>query len=244
MMKLTSKTNDRIKHLKKLLADRDYRYEQKESAVEGLRALAGIKDALELYVREDVNPPDIECAKVYEVSKGAFESAAATENSQGIIAVAKLNILGASSIDKNSKYILLDRLQDPGNMGTIIRTACAFGFKGIIVTPGSTDPFAPKVTRAAASALWKLDIIKIENAEELAPFNIIAAETGGEDAADFNWPDGFLLAVGSEAGGLSTEIKGRAKKTVGIPIKTAMESLNAAVSAGILMYLASKPRGS
>jgi len=237
-MKLTSKSNDRIKHLKKLLTDRDYRYEQKEFAVEGLRALDGIKDALELYVREDVNPPDLDCKIVYEVSKGAFESAAVTENSQGVIAVAKLNILDASSIDKNSKYILLDRLQDPGNMGTIIRTACALGFKGVITTPGSTDPFSPKVTRAAASALWKIDVIKIENAEELAPFNIIAAETGGEDAAGFVWPDGFLLAVGSEAGGLSPEIKGIAKQTVGIPIKTSMESLNAAVSAGILMYMA------
>ena len=91
-MKLTSKTNDRIKHLKNSLADRDYRYEQKSSPWKACARSTGIKNVLELYVREDVNPPDIECAIVYEASKGAFDSVAATENSQGVIAVAKLNI--------------------------------------------------------------------------------------------------------------------------------------------------------
>ena len=237
MIKITSRTNDRIKHLRKLLSYRDYRYEHKEFAVEGPRALEGIKNILELYVREDVNPPDIECAKTYIVSMGAFESAASTENSQGVIAVAGLNILDASVIDKDSKYLLLDRLQDPGNMGTIIRSACAFGFKGVIITPGTVDPFSPKVTRAASGALWKIDVIKTADVESLKDFTVIAADAGGEDAGSFAWPEGFLLAVGNEAGGLSEDIRGLARKTVWIPIQTGMESLNAAVSAGILMYL-------
>ena len=240
MIKITSSANDRIKHLKKLLSDRDYRYEQREFAVEGVKALDDIKNIRELFVREDVDPPEIECPKTYVVSKSAFESAASTENSQGVIAVAGLNILDVSSIDSGSKYALLDKLQDPGNMGTIIRAACAFGYRGVIITPGTVDPFSPKVTRAASGALWKIDVIKAENAESLKSFTVIAAVAGGEDAGKFEWPEGFLLAVGSEAGGLSADIGAIARKKVWIPIRKEMESLNAAVSAGILMYLSAK----
>jgi len=243
MIKITSRINDRIKHLRKLLSDRDYRYEQKEFAVEGVRALDGIKNILELYVREDVNPPDIECARTYIVSKGAFESAALTENSQGVIAVARLDVLGVSGLDKDSRYLLLDRLQDPGNMGTIIRTACAFGFKGVVTTPGTVDPFSPKVTRAAAGALWKIDVIRAESLDAVSPFNIIAADPSGIDVNGFEWPAGFLLAVGNEAGGLSEDIKRSARTSVRIPISENMESLNASVSAGILMYLSFKATG-
>jgi len=113
----------------------------------------------------------------YIVSKNALDAVSATEHSQGVIAVTKLNVLGASSINPQSKYLLLDRVQDPGNIGAIIRTACAFGFKGVVITAGSADPFSPKVTRAAAGALWKIDLIKLENIYEVSTFKIIAADT-------------------------------------------------------------------
>jgi TrmH family RNA methyltransferase len=240
MIKITSKTNERIKSLKKLLEDKAFRYEQKEFAVEGLRALEDIKDVSELFVREDVQPPEIAAKKIYEVAKSVFESVSSTENSQGIMAVTGMNVLGAEDISKDSKYVLLDRLQDPGNMGTIIRTACAFGFKGIMITPGCVDPFSPKVVRACASALWKIDIINIEGVEELKELPIIAAGLEGADATDFKWPTGFALAIGNEARGLSDEILNASKEKVSIPTASGINSLNAAVSAGILMFCSQK----
>jgi TrmH family RNA methyltransferase len=240
MIKITSKTNERIKNLKKLLDDKSCRYEQKEFVVEGLRAIEDLKDVRELFVREDVNPPEIGGKKIYEVAASVFDSVSSTENSQGIMAVTGMNLLGAEHILKGSRYVLLDRLQDPGNMGTIIRTACALGFKGVILTPGCADPFSPKVVRACASALWKIDIISIASAQELKEVPIIASGLEGRDVTGFQWPEGFALAIGNEANGLSEEILSAAKEKVSIPIFSGINSLNAAVSAGILMYCSQK----
>ncbi len=244
MIEITSKTNDRIKHLKKLLADKAYRYDQKRFVVEGVRALDGINGIVELYIREDAKPPEIKSTLAYSVRKDVFETISATENSQGVIAVAKMNLLAPASILPGARYVLLDKIQDPGNMGTIIRTACALGFKGVVITPGCVDTFSPKAARAAAGSLWKVDVIKIETIEELAPFTVIAADRSGRDVSGFEWPKGFLLCIGNEGAGLSDEVRRSAKASISIPIGVDMESLNASVSAGILMYLAStKPQG-
>jgi len=171
MIKITSKDQRQDKHLRKLLSTGTTATSTRSFAVEGLRALEGIKNILELYVRRRRQPAATSNARRPTfVSMGAFESAASTENSQGVIAVAGLNILDASAIDKDSKYLLLDRLQDPGNMGTIIRSACAFGFKGVINNARHRRPVLSQVTRAASGALWKIDVIKTADVESLKDF--------------------------------------------------------------------------
>jgi TrmH family RNA methyltransferase len=236
MIKITAKTNDRIKHLKKLLDDKSYRYEQKLFAVEGLRALEGIPEVQELFIREDAEGPGVRSLKAYSVANSVFDGVSSTEHSQGVIAVTKLNLLSAGAVKNTGRYVLLDRLQDPGNMGTIIRAACAFGASGVIITPGCADPFSPKVVRAAASALWKLDIISIAGVEELKAFHLIAADLEGETLSGFKWPESFVLAIGNEAQGLSPQIKSASAQRLRIPISGSINSLNAAVSAGILLY--------
>ncbi len=79
-----------------------------------------------------------------------------------MIAVVPLNVLNSSEIRKDLKYVLLDRLQDPGNMGTVIRTAAAFNLNGIILTPGCVDPFSPKTARASAGYITKTNVINIK----------------------------------------------------------------------------------
>jgi len=236
--KITSKANAEIKHLRKIILDRDYRYAQKEYAVEGVRALDGIKEAKKIFVCEGAEIPKIGSGCTYIVAENVFKSISSTENSQGVVVTAPLNILGASDIGKKLKYVLLDRLQDPGNLGTIIRTACAFGLQGVIVTPRCADPFSPKAARAAASSLWKMDIVRIEDIGELKDCNLIVADMKGRDISTFAWPDSFILCIGSEAGGVSPEVKSAAKDLVAIPMSTAIESLNAAVACGIMLYSA------
>lgn len=237
---LSSLDNPVVKHVKKLLADKSYRYEQREYVAEGVRVLEGLSGIKTLLVRKGVQIPECGAAKIYEVDEKVFYKLSETEHSQGVLAVAEMKILDASAIDPAKRYVLLDRLQDPGNMGTIMRSACAFGRAGVIVTPGSVDPFSPKVVRAAASALGKMDVIMIDGLSGLSGFNVIAADMKGEDLSSFLWPRGFILIIGNEAGGLSDEARAVAGKFVSIPISSCVESLNAAVSGSIILYSASQ----
>ncbi|MHB9156150.1 MAG: TrmH family RNA methyltransferase [Endomicrobiales bacterium] len=238
IQKITSRENPRIIHLKKLLSDKDYRYEHREYVLEGVRVLEDVPGIKEVFVRKGAAPPPVKAARHYEVDEKIFGGVSETRHSQGVMAVAALNVLGKEALERTGRYVFLDRLQDPGNMGTIIRTACAFGFNGIIITPGCVDPFSPKAVRAAASVTGKTAIIKVEGAVELKGHAVVAADVKGEDAASFLWPEGFILAIGNEAGGLSEEVRALAQAVVSLPISGCVESLNAAVSAGILLYLA------
>ncbi len=233
---ISSKDNPEIKHLKKLIDDKDFRYGVHEYIVEGLFALKDVKQAKKLFVREGSLPAEVKAGKVFTVSKQLFDRLSPLENNQGVIGICELILKDPGDIDSNSRYVFLDRLQDPGNMGTIIRTAAAFGMKGIIFLKGTVDPFSPKVVRAAAGSLAKLDVIMARDYLYLRPFNIVAADAGGENLFGFKWPKNFILAIGNEGSGLSEEVLSCSKARVSIPMPGGTESLNAAVSAGIILY--------
>ncbi len=235
--RITSRSNPRIVHVKKLLADKRYRYERRQYAAEGVRVLDNASAVRELFVCEGVPVPPVPCAAVHAVSPAVFKTISTTEHSQGVVAVLDMRLFGPDRIDRNGRYVLLDRLQDPGNVGTIIRTAGAFGIDGIIVTPGSADPFSPKTVRAAASVMDKIDVIAAD-AAALAGCTVIAADLRGEDARSFPWPDAFVLAIGNEANGISDEVRAVARSVVSLPLSGDIESLNAAVSAAIVLYCA------
>jgi RNA methyltransferase, TrmH family len=239
---INSKFNKKIVHLRKLITSKEYRYSCGQYVAEGLRLLDKINEVKELYIREDVSVPKVKFGKAYKIDKRVFDSISSTENSQGIIAVIKLDIQGEDCLKSDKRYCLLDRIQDPGNAGTIIRSACAFGFDGIITLPGTVDPFSPKVVRASAGTLSNINVVSIEKPESIGHLNIINADTRGRDAADFVWPEGFVLAIGNEGEGVSPEIRSISKQSVSIPISERVESLNASVSAGILFYLSLKKR--
>ena len=97
MRKISSRTNEKIKHLKKLLTDKDYRYENQEFAVEGIRALDGIKDVKEIFVREGNSVPEIHCENIYSVDKDVFNYISSTEKSQGVIAGLSYKPVGSQS---------------------------------------------------------------------------------------------------------------------------------------------------
>ena len=238
---ITSATNPKIKHLQKLIRDRKYRYQQAQFVAEGYRQLEGGSNILSLYLSSSARKPeiDIDPDKLHIVDKKIFDRLADTENSQGILAVCALEY--ESTVETNKRYVLLDALQDPGNAGTIIRTAAAFGYDGIIVTGGCVDPFSPKVVRAAMGAVFQCAIVILDDFSALKDCCVVAADLEGQDIASLQPNLAYILAIGSEARGLSPELRSRVSQTVTIPLRNrAVNSLNAAVAAGIVMYQLSR----
>jgi len=236
---ISSPQNPKIKHIKKLLSDKQYRYDCAEYVIEGLGVFDNLNNAKEIYVREGIDLSFPQTDNLYVIHEKLFDLISGTENSQGVLALVSIKVLSAEHINKNGRYVLLDKVQDPGNLGTIIRSACAFGFDGIITTPGTVDPYSPKVVRSAAGTLNQLDIVRIDSISQLSEFNVFAASMEGKDIANYAWPKSFILAIGNEATGLSDELKNTAKEILAIPISLKAESLNAAVSAAIMMYCSS-----
>ncbi len=235
---ITSRDNPRIKHVRNLLSDRAYRREHREYVIEGARALDGSGPVKRIYAREGTSLPETGTVPLTMVSAPVFSAITDTGHSQGIIGIAELRTAGDIA-RADARYVLCDRLQDPGNMGTVLRSACAFGMRGLILLPGCVDPFSPKVVRASAGTLARMEIVEIADTGALRGTAIIAADAGGTDVRRFHWPDNFVLALGNEGAGISPEIRALASATVSIPIKDTVESLNAGVAAGILLFCAS-----
>lgn len=239
---ITSAANTKIKHLQKLIKDRKYRYQQGQFVVEGYRQLEGSTDLLELYHSSDSPVPElaIDPDKVHSVDPKIFNRLADTENPQGILAVCALAY--ASTPDAGKRYVLIDALQDPGNAGTIIRTAAAFGYDGVIVTSGCVDPFSPKVVRATMGAIFQCAIVLLDDFSALKNHQVIAADLEGQDIASFQISTPYILAIGNEARGFSPELRPWISRTVSISLRNrAVNSLNAAVAAGIAMHQLNRP---
>jgi RNA methyltransferase, TrmH family len=183
-----------------------------------------------------------------------FSRIAQTETSQGILAIVEqpeLNretFLKAISV-KDGNVLVLDRLQDPGNIGTMIRTADAAGYVGLIVMKGSGDIFSSKVIRAAAGSLMRLPVYKAESEEEVLSIlreagKVIVGTTpeSGIDYDKADWSGGIALMIGNEGNGLSVTFEAATHRNVRIPMNKEVDSLNAAVAAGILIYESIKER--
>ena len=139
--------------------------------------------------------------------------------------------------------LFLDGVADPGNVGAIIRTANAAGYKQLYLTRACADAYAPKSVRASMSGVFFTKLYIAERAEILSTLQgvpIVVADMHGENAFNFKAPETFVLAIGNEANGISQDTFDAAASTVKIPMDSEQESLNAAVSAGILMYLLKK----
>ena len=255
METIRSHDNSKIKHIKKLLDDKKYREEHGEYVVEGKRwvidALAPsincpASNVLGLFIRESSVEGFAEFIKfaenkigaenVFAVADNVFDKVADTGHSQGVLAI--LGFKGRL-LSWEGSALYLDRIRDPGNLGTIIRTAVATGFNHIYLD-NCADVYSPKVVRSTMGALLKADICKpLETTIEVLNFRgyqIFAADMNGENIFTLSEkPEKICLIIGSEADGIRPELLKLADKIVSIPMQNT-ESLNAAVAAGILMY--------
>jgi len=182
------------------------------------------------------------------VPPAVMEGLAATETNQGVIALAAIPAWRPEDLWGRQPLVLaLDGIQDPGNAGTMLRTAEAFGASGVALLKGSVSPFNPKAVRASAGSVFRVPLRTGLTAQGLLTeaaahgAKVYAASAGGSlpaDAADLVGP--CVLVVGSEGRGVSSEFRGA--PSVRIPV-TGVESLNAAVAAAILLYEARRQRG-
>ena len=198
-------------------------------------AVASGMDVVRLILREDYAGETYGLPAV-RLGRDAFAAVCDEKTPQGIAAEVAIPLRSVQP--PQGRCLLLDGLQDPANVGAIIRTAVAAGYEDVYLA-GCADPFSPKSVRASMSGVFFARIMQGTQEEILsaiAGMPVIAADMGGEDVFSYVAPEKFCLAVGSEGSGLSALVRGRADVTVRIPMDARSESLNAAVSAGILMY--------
>jgi TrmH family RNA methyltransferase len=181
--------------------------------------------------------------EVAEVSEKDFRSAAETDSPQGVIAIGEIPTYSLDTLEIHSgcRLLVLDGVQDPGNVGTILRTAEALGATATIALPGTVDLWNPKVIRSSMGAQFVHTAFHSSVAETLAfldrnKIELWAAEAGGSALNSNDASPRLAVALGNEGSGLSPEIRAAAKKTVSLPIAARVESLNVAVAAGIILY--------
>ena len=243
MKNITSKDNPVYKNALRLLRKK-YRDQEGKYLIEGVKPLtdacnAGIAVEM-IFVREDSDAGIITDSQsnVSMLSGDLFDRLSETEASQGLIAVARKNRSEAG----DGSIIVLDRLQDPGNIGTIIRTAEAAGFAAVMTVKGTADVYSSKVVRAAAGSLFRMNIIECLKTDEAVRLCrerkcsiIVTALEGAVNCFEADLTHAAIV-IGNEGSGVSREFLAAADKKVKIPMKGEIESLNAAVAAGLIMY--------
>lgn len=182
--------------------------------------------------------------ELLRVSDAEFESAADTEQSQGVLAIAEQPEPGLASLrlTDGDRLLVLDGIQDPGNVGTLLRTASALGAAASIVLPGTVDPWNAKVVRSAVGLQFTHPPILCNTAELLTflreqACSLVGAGADGEALGGYAVPGRLALAVGNEGQGLSEELRAACDAVVAIPMAQGAESLNVAVAAGILLHV-------
>ncbi|HEU4559725.1 MAG TPA: RNA methyltransferase [Longimicrobium sp.] len=178
-----------------------------------------------------------------EVGERELRELAGTEQPQGVLAAAEIprHGLDALSVDTDPAIVLvLDAVQDPGNFGTLVRTAEALGAAGVVTLPGTVDPWNPKSVRAAMGSGFRLPIVPAEW-DELAPWLegrgiVSVAAVVGADPLPAPLPARAALVLGNEGAGVGEQTLARAAVRAGIPIRGRAESLNVAAAGAILLY--------
>lgn len=255
-MTITSKENELVKHIRKL-REKKYRDIAGEFIVEGnkmieeaVRENAKIKM---IVVCEELNQNPIPKEILYKIAKekiiyvsnNVFKVLTDVNTPQGILAVIEKN--NNIQIDFSKElYLILDNIQDPGNMGTILRTADSIALTQIIVPKGSADCYNPKVVRSTMGAIFRVNVIEVENLEKTIKelkkhkIQILATDLKTEYSIyDVNYKKSAIV-IGNEGNGVSKEVLDLADKRIKIPMPGKAESLNAAVATGIILYNAIK----
>jgi TrmH family RNA methyltransferase len=257
---ITSKDNARLKFARAVRDGRD----RSAIFVEGKRLVSELLRSplkpLSVFISEESNDryPELvdelfrnPTGEIYFVASRVFESIADTENSQGIIVLANRPKPRALETEKaaDGLFVYLKKVNNPSNLGAVLRTAEASGAVGIITSPGSTDPYMPKALRASMGSAFRMPVFtNIELADAIrilkgSGIRAIAADINGTKSyAESDWRGGRMLVLGSEAEGLEAEELGLVDETVVIPMENGVESLNLAVSAGIVLFEAKRQR--
>jgi RNA methyltransferase, TrmH family len=256
---ITSVANDKIKLVRALQAQRRAREKEQLFVLEGVRLLEEAlhahvpvrlvlhTDTLDARGRSVINQLARLGASIEPVTPAVMAAASADQTPPGLLAVVPFAPLAVPPPAELSFALALDRISDPGNLGTLLRTADAAGVQAVFLAPGTVDAYNPKVIRAAVGAHFHLPIISVNWAElnqQLAGIEAWLAEARkGVPYPKVNWREPSAILIGSEAEGPSPEALKFTDRRVCIPMPGRAESLNAAVAAGILMFEVARQRG-
>lgn len=249
---ITSTSNPQVKRLLQLQKKSKAREEEKVYVVEGLRMFAEVpKERVEkVYVSEslynkkklDLNLQDFPCEILAD---HVFLHVSDTKTPQGILCVVKQKKyeLDALLQIKNPHFMVLDNLQDPGNLGTIVRTAEGAGVDAVFMSRDCVDIYNPKTIRSTMGSIYRMPVLYVEDLVELLKIfreNGIysyAAHLDGKNTYDHeNYQTGTAILIGNEGNGLRREVAENADIKVRIPMQGQVESLNAAIAASVLMF--------
>jgi len=254
MQKISSKDNEFIKHIKKL-KDKKYRDLSNEYVIEGIKLIG---EAIQENARIKQIVICEECEKaesiskelMYEIAKEecvyvtekVFKYISEVSTPQGILAVIEKNN-NKNEIDYSQDIIVaLDDVQDPGNLGTILRTIDSIGLNQILVSKGTADAYNPKVVRSTMGAIFRIKIIECEDLEKTLKevkkhkFKIVVSSLQTNNSIyDIDYKKKVII-IGNEANGVEKHIQEMADEKVKIPMLGKTESLNASVATGIILY--------
>lgn len=261
-MRLTSTQNPVVKYVRSL-ERASVRREERSYLIEGARLVSeaiatGQSASIALY-----DPALLKCSAAgsslldrlphwaerrYEVDERVLAAAAQTEHPAGVVAVVPIPQPAPLNRHRNDAFgIILDKLADPGNVGTILRTADAAGVGYVVALPDTVDVFSPKVVRAGMGAhfrlplYWDRSLPDIQNS--LPAVSLVAGDVAaGANLYAFDWPERSAVIVSNEAHGLSPQIEDLISFRIHIPMRPGVESLNVAVAASIMIYTALGPK--
>lgn len=236
-MIIKSESNEKYKYLNKL-KKKKYRKKFNSFIVESIKIVEQIPKDFEcefVFVNEDMKDYETNFKKIVFSNK-LFDKLSLLENPEGVSACLKIQNQKEISSDK---ILLLDHIQDPGNLGTIIRSAEAFSFKDIILLNSCVDIYNEKTIRASMGSIFRLNFIEVEinDLKDLLDKNykLVLADMNGKSVDYYKSCDKIILAIGNEANGISKSLKDLSNDFVSIKMDGKIESLNAAIAASILM---------
>lgn len=255
MEKITGKNNSIIKNVKKLLSSSAQRREQGLFVLEGARLVFDILNSFYkikyfLVTVEAYGKYTAQCNEISAFSEYSFfitnelsEKLGETKNTQGVFAVCVMKTQEKFPLKKGGRYIALDNIQDPGNLGAAVRTAEALGIDGIMAG-GGCDIFNPKALRASMGSMLRINIIQTDSLSEYLtdciseglPVYASSPDSSALSVTDIDFSDGGVCVIGNEANGVSREITELCDSTVTIKMSGRAESLNASAAAAIIMW--------
>lgn len=266
---ITSKSNEKVKFIKSL-NEKKFRQKNMCFYLEGIKVVEEVLSskkaidimfiALSTEILKNVNGGALCLEKInlvkdipkYNIKKEIFESIVDTKTPQGILVVLKIKEISLSEVlkinnnlEKRNNMLLLDKVQDLGNVGTIIRTADAFGINTILCMEGTADVYSPKVVRSTMGSILRQNIVYLKYEDlyllKQSGYSIVGTSLNSKkDISKLDFSKKSIFVLGNEANGMSKEVESICNELVKIKMSGKAESLNVAIAAGIIMYLQDK----
>ena len=252
---ITTTQNKQIKQIIKLKKSARERKKQELFLVEGIRMFTEIpKEHLyKTYASEDfyhAHQEVFQGVDVELVSDSVMKEISDTMTPQGVLALVKMLKYSLSDLlnQKDPLFLVLENLQDPGNLGTILRTGEGAGISGLIMSRDTVDIYNPKVTRSTMGSIFRVPFVYVDDLFEVIEvmkekdITTYAAHLNGTDYTREDYQRGTAFLIGNEGNGLTDELTEKAEKKIKIPMCGKVESLNAAMASGLLVYEARRQR--